>query len=257
MITTLIVAKLLLSFLGVVLMAKLIDGDEHFGDIGFGGVIQPSPDVFTRARATQLMAPTVRIGDVTDNRNLLSFIIEEIITWDVRHFEMHNSIVPRNAASEGLRQSIAGGITKDNTREVTAFPTADTIAQGTFPGGDQAHVASGAVTVGQEVPRFEERFQFLQFQNEENATGEINLNGGPELVLQDKVYAGYVVEGNWYHHLLTARNYHMWCTSSQTGNAGGVRLGAEVRKVVVDLKEVLFDRGSLITIEDAVGVISA
>ncbi len=236
-------------------MAKLIDGDEHFGDIGFGGVIQGSADTFIAGRATALMSPTVRIGNVTDNRNLLSFIIEEIITWDVRHFQMVNTIIPDNVGSEGARQSIKAGITKDNTREVTEQPSADTIAEGTFPTGSNALVSSGT-TVGQEVPRYEERFDFLEFSNEENATGEINLNA-TGLQIRDREYAGYVVDGNWYHHLLTARNYHLWGESKFTDNIGGIGLGAEVRKVVVDLKEVLFDRGSLITIEDAVGVISA
>jgi len=238
------------------LLAKLIDGDEFFGDIGFGGVVQSgaSGTDFTAVRAPALMSPTVRIGDVTDNRNLLSFIIEEIITWDVRRYDTQCSVFPENVGADDTRQSATAGITKDNTREVTNQPTSDGTPQGTLPGGDQVSVSTGTA-VGQEVPRYEERFVYFNFVNEANATGNINISH-KEMVKME--YPGYVVDGNWFHHLLTARNYHLWVASSNAfAAAGQFRLGAEVRKVVVDLKEVLFDRGSLITIEDAVGVISA
>jgi len=237
-------------------MAKLIDGDEHFGDIGFGGVLQDGATGtnFTAARASALMSPTVRIADVRDSSNILEFIIDEIITWDVRRYDGQCSVQPDNVGAENVRQAAHVGITKDNTREVTNQPTANNTAQGTLPGGDQTSVTTGT-TVGQEVPRYEERFTIFNFANEENAAGEINITHN-EMIRQE--YAGYVVDGNWYHHLLTARNYHLWVDSSLALPAAGqFRLGAEVRKVVVDLKEVLFDRGSLITIEDAVGVISA
>jgi len=232
---------------------KLIQGDEHYGEIGFGGVAETTTAVFAVAQADDLMEPTVRIKDVR-GQDLLKFDIEDIICWDARKYNALSTKVPNNVGAEDVRQTIHGGITKDNTKGADDQPTSDSTANGTRPGGKNPEVLTLAITTGEEAPRFVERFEWFNGVNEENAAGEITYEYNRLIERQKQ---GYPLDGNWFHSVLTARHYHLWFKSAAAAAAlGAFQLGAEVRKISVELEEVLFDRAAIISLDDAIGVIS-
>lgn len=241
--------------LGVVsaLLASLIDQDEHFGTIGFGNALQTTVDVFTVSQFDVIAEPDI-IVKRGKSGNLFDIIVDDIMVWDTQHWEVHQSIAPELAGSEGARQVIVGGITNDNSENATDQPSSDIIAQGTFPGGDQAGVLTTVRTSGDENPRYEARFDFLDVTVEENAAGEIVVLSDQ---MQRRTYQQYTdAGGNTFFNPMSARHYHMWLDSSGVDALGQLSVGGYVRRIVMTLEEVLFDRSSIIGLIEALQALS-
>lgn len=235
------------------LLASLIGGDEHYGTLGFGNALQTTVDVFTVSQFDTTAEPDI-IVKAKKGGGIFDIIIEDIMVWDTQYYEAQVSIAPELAGSEDSRQLINGGITKDNTENATDGPTSDIVAQGTFPGGDQAGVLTGVRTGGDETPRYEARFAFLDHTNEQNAAGVITVDHVQMMRHDFNQYTD--AGGNTFFHLMTARHYHMWLDASNTDALGQLSLGGYVRRVSVDLKEVLFDRSSIIGLIEALQALS-
>lgn len=240
---------------------RSITGDEHYGNIGFGSMVQSAANAFSTARLPAIAEPDVIIRNASDSRNTLKFDIDDILVWDVKRWFPEINFKFDVTASEGVNQRVHAGLTKDNTSEASDAPTADTIADGTQAGGSGAAVTgtagvdASAPMVGQEIPKFEQFWDFGQFSNEENATGEINMSGVNRVPLVEPAYSPYSVDGNAVHKLLTAAHYHAWTGTEGQANPLTLSLGAEVRRMSVDLEELLFDRATLFSILDALLVV--
>lgn len=240
---------------------RAVNGDEHYGQIGFGSMTQSGTNAFSTARLPAIAEPDIIIRDAKNVRNTLDFDIDEILVWDNRGWTPHVNFGFLGAAAEDITQNAVAGITKDNSAEATEAPTAFTVGQGVFPGGSGAAVTGtagvdgAAPMVGQEIPRFEAFFDYGNFANDENAVGEINMSGVDVLPKTQTEYKQYEVDGNNVHKMMTAAHYHVWLNTVGTGGARTISLGAEVRRMSVDLEEVLFDRAVLLSILDALLIV--
>ena len=240
---------------------RLIGGDEHFGRIGFGTVSQSAADTFSAAQLPAIAEPDLIISNKKSGR-VLEIDVEDVLIWDNKQWLYHNGGSPDIVGSEAKTQTSSAGITKDNTVEGSAAPTADSIAQGTFPGGSGAAVtgaaagggSGGPLMAGDEQPtRFVDRVEFFAIANEENATGEINQQFSQEAKTENSPYEDGD-SGNTAHYLMTAAHYHLWTESAGTGGAQQVGVGALVRRISTDLMELFFDRAVLLSILDALVV---
>lgn len=233
-------------------MSRVIDGDEHYNEIGFGNITTSAANVFVRAQIANLINPTIVIEDTRKSIRQLSIEIDSVLVWDLQAWMARTNAVADITASEGVTQVAVGGVTKDNTSEISAGPTADSIAQGTQPGGNGAAVnATGTQTTGQTNPRFVARFETEQLTNEENATGEINYMMNRLMKIIPGQYQPNPVDGNTFYYMMTAAFYHLWIDSAGLGAVHTINLGGVVRRVEVDFKEVIFDRETLFSVLDA------
>jgi len=90
---------------------------------------------------------------------------------------------------------------------------------------------------------------------EENAVGEINHEINRHYTKQNTRYEDPETNNDAFH-LLTGAHYHLWTDSAGTGAAQTQDFGALVRRVSIDLKELMFDRAVLLSILDALVVSS-
>lgn len=240
---------------------RLIEGDEHFGHIGFGELVEASGGTFGAGILPAIAEPDliIKIGD--GRKNVLAIDIRDVIVWDNREWDYWTDIVPDFSGGENLLQSMQTGITKDNSVEGNQAPTADTAAQGTRPGGS-ATVVAGLATGGpgnrlggdEQPTRFVDRVMFFGSADEEQtAVGQITT---PYNKVERTMYTPYEADGNTAHYLMTAAHYHLWIEAEGFATAAGVSLGADVRRTSVDLKELMFDRAVLLSILDALVVSS-
>lgn len=233
---------------------RMIGHDEHYGRIGMGGVTQSAANAFSSAPLPAIIEPDLIISTGKD-RSKLNIKIDDVLVWDCRRWDATTDGRPDTSGGENGIHELFAGITHDNVADLTAGggPTAFTVAEGVFPGGQAASVTGSAglgttIMAGDEVPRFEANFEFMAFANEENAVGEINQKYTKEATFK---YEQYDVEGIAVHKLLTAAHYWFWVESTLLASAAAVQLGADVRRMSVDVQELMFDREVLLSILDA------
>lgn len=242
---------------------RSLESDEHYSPIGFGAMTQSAADVFSSIPISNKIEPSFIIK-TRSKSNLLAIEIEEVLVWDVRQWLPHCTSIIDFAGSQGQIQSIQAGIVKDNTAAQTDGPTAFTIAQGVFPGGQSAAVAGTAgvagstPTTGDDVQAYVAGWDFGNSANEEqDATAQINWNAYRHYPWDNQAYGPYQVDGVTCHKLLTANHYWAWLETTGGGAVQTLSLGAEVTRKSVDFNEVLFDRESVLTILGALEIISS
>lgn len=249
----LFIAILSWSILGI--GAALIGGDEHYGSVGFGNFTASTVNVFTAVRLGTTIEPTVLIKDVDKRSSVLDIKFDDVLVWDISHWNVR-LLISWDVTSQDVNQESVGGVTVDNTSGVNDQPTADTIAQGTKPGGDGATITSGTTT-GQVNPRFEMGWATEASANETaDATGQSTRTGQihhPDVHPQPKAVPD---NGNWFYKLLTSRAYHAWMDGNAQATAVSASIGAQARRVSVGLDEVLFDRGGIVDILTALQAIT-
>ncbi len=240
---------------------RLIEGDEHFGHIGFGEMVEASASTFGATILPAIAEPDliIKVGD--GRKNVLAIDIKDIIVWDNREWDYWTDVVTDFVGGEDKRQSLEAGITKDNSADGNQAPTGDSAAQGTRPGGNGVAVA-GLATGGpgnrmngdEQATRFVDRVGFFEFTDEEqSAVGQILISAEK---VRRTTYSPYEADGNTAHYLMTAAHYHLWIEANGGAAVASVSLGADVRRTSVDLRELMFDRNVLLTILDALVVSS-
>lgn len=245
-----------------------IDGDRHYGNLGLGGMTLLGANTFSTAQISQEIEPDLVISPlkrVAGHRRLLENDIEGILCWDVRKWLPYADVNPDTAGGEDATHLDEGGVTKDNTSAATNPPTANSVAQGTRPGGNVANVVGDAGTatvrpqmVGQDVPAFEAFFDWQKDGVEEQtAVGQILTEGrawpkNPS----SYTYSPYNSAGITVHHLLTAAHYHFWALTTTKQSAAQYSLGINCKRMQVPFNEVMFDREVLLSLLDALVVSS-
>jgi len=237
---------------------RMVEGDEHYGHIGFGAVQQSGADVFSTAMIDKIIEPDIIIKDVERFKKTLAFDIDEILVWDLREWLAHMNSGFDVTGSEDSSQVYTGGVTVDNSKDGTDAPTAASVLEGVRPGGRIAATVGTAGldfqqrTAGEEVPRFEAFFEFGGVGNEQqDATGQINYSGIQRWPLNDQKKAEYRVDGISVHKLLTGAHYHLYADTTGGSTARVLSLGGDVRKMSVDLQEVMFDRATVFSLLEA------
>jgi len=231
-----------------------VGGDEHYGTIAWGSMALSAANAFSAAQLPDIAEPTLIVDLKTKGK--VEIQVDNILVWDIANWLLHTGNTPQLAGLEDGRLGNECGVTKDNTLGATDFPAADTIGDGTQPGGNgtiQTGNATGtARLIGETAPRFEMRAEFHQSVNEENAAGEINLpfsKNAPKIM---PLYTPYNQDGVWVYNLLTAAHYWFWGQSSDYGTTVATyTFGGRVKKVSIDVDELLFDREVLFSLVDA------
>lgn len=241
---------------------RLIDQDEHYGHIGFGSMTSSSANAFSSAQLDTIAEPDFIISR-SEGQSLLSVEIEDVLVWDNREWVAKLQFTADVAGTEDLTIEANGGITKDNTSGSSNGPTAKTVAEGVFPGGSGTSVAgtagvtNSARTVGQETPEYEAYFEYGFFTNEQqDATGHINNNSLRRVPYNVQKYSPYRVNGITCHNLMTAAHYWQWSDSTTITSTLVQGIGANVRRMSIDLEELLFDRETIFSLLDALELIS-
>jgi len=238
---------------------RSINGDEHYGHIGFGSMDMSGADVFSSILLDAIIEPDIILSHDQDE-NSLDISIDNILVWDVEEWFPQVNTTYDIVGAEAKVQSIQGGLTKDNTGDASNGPTAELRTQGANAGGNRAAVTGtagvldAARTSADEVTQFEEYWDFGIIGNEENATGEINMTGLQRTPLNNTRKSPYEIDGNTVHKMLTAAHYWMWLNTAGIGSAMTLGLGASVRKYSVDVQELMFDRAVLITLSSALSL---
>jgi len=244
---------------------RLLDQDENYGNIGFGNMTMSGVDTYSSAQLPTLAEPTFIVTKKDKGRrSIIDVDIEDVFVWDNRKWNVRLAHSPPVTGNENQLYEATAGITLDNTSDSSNGPTAASIAQGTFPGGNGASVTGTAgVTgsarmVGQDKPEMVEFFDFGQQVNEEqSAVGHINISGVQRTPINYRENQTYEVNGHNVSYLMTAAHYWAWAdTGGPTAAAGILNLGASVRKVSIDLEELLFDRNTVFSILDALEILS-
>lgn len=243
-----------IALLLTVLTVRGIDGEEHYGTIGFGQMQMSALNTFSVGRLDSLVEPDLLLS-MKSGKSLLDISIDDVLCWDVREWLPFTNMSPDGVGSEDTDQVADAGITKDNTVAADNHPTADTIAQGTHPGGNQASVTGSSATSpqlsGQTTPRFEARWEyFRQIAEEQTAVGQI-LWPYSALPKNRVTYPHYEVNGVACHKLLTAAHYHLWMQTENVAATAFTSLGADVKRMSIDIEEVMFDREVILSILDA------
>lgn len=239
------------------LTVRMIGNDEHYGEIGFGNLTESAANTFSAGRLPAIAEPDLVIKTGTGSRRVLEIDIDDVLVWDNRKWNIRGNYSIDVAGAEGIEQAFRAGITRDNTSDGTDAPTANSIAEGTTPGGRGATVTGSAadpntvIMNGTDVPRYIQHFDFGRFANEENATGEINISGMSNTPMNDVSYKPYEVNGVTCHYLMTAAHYQAWLVGTGLAAAGNLDVGAQVRRMSVDVDELFFDREVLLSILDA------
>lgn len=239
---------------------RSIEGDEHYGIIGFGSMTLSGNDAFSTGTLPAIAEPDLIIANRTGRRTL-EIDVKDVLVWDNQEWLPQTDSGADITGGENIPQEAKGGITKDNTVEANAIPTSDSVAQGTTPGGNGAAQVGATATsptlIGQTAPRFVSRWEFWQNDNEEqSAVGHILhvTRGIPEQIIPK--YKGYVVNGHTVFYLMTAAHYHQWYDTNNLVAAGTQSVGGFVRRMSLDIQEVMFDREVLLSILDALVVSS-
>lgn len=246
------------AVLATVLALRSIGHDEHYGQLGLGSMTQSATNIFSSAPLPEIIEPDIIIKTGTGKRRVLDIDIDDILVWDVRQWDASSDVIADLVGGEDASQRMEARITHDNNSLVTdgGGPVAATIAEGFNPGGAGAAVAGTlglgtTVMNGQEVPRYEAYFEFVMLGNEQNAAGVINMRW---VRAQKYSYSPYEVDGNTAHKLLTAAHYWLSIQSNGLAATATVHLGANVRRMAIDIEELMFDREVLISILNALVV---
>ncbi len=236
---------------------RMIGHDEHYGRIGLGSMTQSATNAFSSAPLPAIIEPDIIIK-TGSGRRVLEIDIDDILVWDVKVWDCQTNNAPDIVGGEDVLQTSQAVITKDNNALVTdgGGPTAYSIAGRTFPGGLGAAVAGTAglgttVMNGTDTPPYEAFFEFLNFSSEANAAGQVNIQSSR---WQRYHNSKYRVDGNDVHKLLTAAHYWLAAETDNLAAAGTYSLGAEVRRMSIDVEEMMFDREVLLSILDALVV---
>ncbi len=233
-----------------------VEGDSHYGHLGFGSMTQSAANAFSSAMLDAIVEPDIIIKPNVGRRRL-EIDIEQILVWDIRKWFLRSDQRADEAGAENSASELLAFITADNSLKGNDSPKADSVAEGTRPGGDGAAVTGDADgtpprMVGDESPRFEAQFQFIGIVDEEQtAVGQILL---PYSMIEEWDYSPYQVDGLWAHHLLTSAHYALSADSNDLAAAATLSLGGSVRRMGVDFTELLFDRDILLSILDALSV---
>lgn len=214
------------------------------------------------ARLPELVEPTIIIKPAARQKlSLIPSDIQEFIVLDLQEWLVWSQNLASFTALADDNSSMVGGVTKDNTRVGDGSPTADTVAQGTRPGGDGALTTGGAGGVGvaqvemvaDDVGlRFEARFDWQALTDEQqDATGQIPYHQQRYPQIFPK-YQRYTLDGLDAFNLMTAAHYHAWVLSDNliTSGVAQFNLGGRVRKVGIDFNEILYDRDILASLLD-------
>lgn len=251
----------LLTVLASVLALRLLSSDLHYATHGFGTMTQSAANAFSSALVTSNIEPDLIVVEGKGNRRLLDLQISDILVWDVREWFPHLTWSPDIASAGDVVQTANAGLTKDNSADAREGPTTFATAQGTKPGGagaavtGTAGVQGSAPTVGDEVMPFEALWDYGMISNETvDATGQANHGGMKRMPHESCSYQRYEVEGNSAYHLLTAAHYWVWINTEALAAAASIALGGSVRRVSVDLDEVMFDREVVISILTALAL---
>lgn len=256
----LLIVPVIMGFLGLILGIRSIEGDEHYGFIGFGSMTMSAANAFSATILDAIAEPDFIVK--ADSKTLsLDIQVNDVLVWDVKEWHARTNLQPDIVGGENVIQNAFGGITKDNTINGNDAPISDVIAQGLTPGGSGAAVTGGVTggpgtrTVGDEQPtRYVERFEYWSAGGEEQtAVGQV-LFDFDNMQIREK--SPYRVDGHDVHYLMTAAHYHQWLDSTLVANAGSQGIGAYVRRMSVDLKELMFDRAVILSILDALVVSS-
>jgi len=240
---------------------KLIEGDMHYGQIGFGSVSEVTTQVFGVARLPEIAEPTIVIKQASKKKlSLIPSDIQDFIVLDNMQWLPYTQNLATFTTLADDQASLVGGITKDNSRDGDQSPTADTVAQGTRPSGDGALTVGGAggqgvtqaVMLAENIGlRFEARWQFLAFTDEQqDATGQIPVQSFQSLPKVIPEVKPYRVEGFDAFNLMTAAHYHAWIKGDNVTGVSQQNIGARVRKCAIDFNEILFDRDILASLLD-------
>jgi len=240
---------------------RLIQGDFHFGNIGLGHMALSAANAFSAINIDNIIEPDVILKELNVGRRVISQDIDDLLVWDIRNWivkTLSDGLEPDVAGGEDLAQIAKGGIVKDNDFSGLQ-PTVDTIAQGTHPGGNLAAVAGAAagggdapVSIGQDVVEYEFDWEYMSNSNEEQtAVGHILHNWRNTIPRAELSYPMYLQDGWSVHQLLTAGRYHQWADSEGLSSGFTQSLGMNARRVSIDLLELIFDRGVLLTLLDA------
>ncbi len=244
---------------------KLLDQDEHFGQIGFGHMTMSAANAFSSVAMTRDIEPTFIVERSSGaGNNILDINIEDIFVFDLRAWNPRVSLDVDITGGELLSVAVEGGITKDNSIPQDRGPTALNVAGRVFPGGTGTSVIGAATGLGDlnrtqsdHVPEFEAYWDFMHGDNEEQtAVGYIEHRGqftprNPTNYTPYEASDGVVV-----HKLLTAAHYWMWLATQGMDSAGVLSVGGDVRKLSVDLEELLFDRETLVSLLNVLETIS-
>lgn len=244
----------------VAMGVRMIEGDEHYGHIGAGQMTTIAADTFSIALLPAIIEPDFIVKAQTGSKLRLEIDVKDVLVWDARELRSFYDGTPDGAGSENLKQRAIGGLVKNNTVDGTGTPTADTAAQGTHPSGAVGAVTGGAGgtaavarTNGDEQPTdFVDRWTYWQNVNEEQtAVGQIQQAFESNHVHQ---WMPYDLDGVTCHYLMTAAHYAQWFDGNDLDAAGNQAIGFSVRRVSVDLKELMFDRAVILSILDALVV---
>lgn len=252
-----VVLAALFAAVGFMLTVRMIGNDEHYGQIGLGSMTMSAANAFSSAPLPGIIEPDLIIKTGTGKRRVLDIDIDDVLVWDCRRWDVRVGTGIDLAGGESTLQQLEGGITKDNTSRTDDGPTADSVAEGTNPSGRGASVTGTAglgttVMNGEDVPRFEQYWDFGLFGNEENAAGEINNGAFSTKPKNSNLnYSPYQVDGITVHKLLTAAHYWLWGDSAAMTAAITFHLGADVRRMSINVEELMFDREVLLSILDA------
>lgn len=238
-----------------------LEQDQHYGQIGFGTLTMSAANVFSSAPLPTLAEPTFIVEKSRKKGSLIDVDIKEVFIWDNRKWDVRANVNPAATGNENDALEGIGGITVDNTSDLTAGPTAATSAQGVFPSGNGAAVTGTAglgttVMNGQDKPRYVAHWDFGTFQNEENAAGEINIGSITRYPQNQVPMQPYEVDGIDVFYLMTGAHYWAWLDTTNAGNAAVLNLGASVKKMSVDIQELLFDRNTIFSLLDALEILT-
>ncbi len=250
----LIATTMLVPVLGL----RSIEGDEHYGWLGAGTMAISATNVFSAAILPEIIEPDF-IVKTGGTKLTLEIDVKDVLVWDAREWQAHTTLAPDIVGGEQTLQQMEGGLTKDNTVNGNDAPTADSVAQGTIPGGNGVAITGasaggpGTAMNGDEQPtRFVDRWSYMAMADEEQtAVGQILWQWEPVYTKQNEMYD---VDGNSVHYLMTAAHYHMWGDSLGMATQLFQSLGFSVRRMSVDLKELMFDRAVILSILDALVV---
>lgn len=234
---------------------RMIGHDMHYGQIGFGNMVQSGANTFSAAELAAICEPDLIIKTGTGKRRVLDIDIDDVLVWDNRRWHLDALITPDSVGSENNTQAAEIGITTDNTSDSSNGPASAVIAQGTRPGGTGTETTGGAPgttrMAGDDVPDYVMSWDFGLFANEENAAGDINIGGLVRRPRENVGYTPYEVDGITCHYLMTAAHYWLWFATEGLAAAAACGIGASVRRMSIDLEELMFDREVLLSILDA------
>ncbi len=235
---------------------RMVEGDFHYGHLGLGSLIASAADTFSATIIDPAIEPDL-IVTLAKGKSILEVEIDDVLLWDSRKIKYQSTNAPDRAAGGDTTQFDRAGITVDNTVNGNDAPTADTVAQGTRPSGGGVGVTGAAAggpgtptNIGEQGLRYWDSVEFWATSNETvDATGQAN-HGFNQFA--ETEFSPYTPDSDIVcHKLWTGAHYHAWTASTATGNSTTLDFGIDCRKMSVDVNELLFDRGVLLSLIEA------